>query len=143
MVAVRRLALTVLLTVLVVGCGSDGTEGENVAIGTWVNDSGAFVAKIVISGEDFQTFRNLDDTEPSSEGTCVDEDEWIDDAGDHWWLGTCTETWVDTGEVYSLCILGRVSADGSVREANASTSGCPEGHGPDDPPTTRYVRADP
>lgn len=136
--AVRQLVLAVILTIAVAGCGS----GENPDAGTWVNESEGPVAKLVIGDEDFQIFANVDDTEPSAEGTCVDEDEWTDDAGDTWWQGSCTQTFVDTGLTVSFCILGRTSADGSVREQNLSEAGCPKGHGPDDPPTTRYRRAD-
>ena len=150
--AVRQLVLGVLIAVSVVGCSSVETEGESAASpdgvfgprnGTWVRvNEGRWVEKVVLSGEDFQTFMYVDDTETYSEGVCVHDDDWTDDAGDFWYLSDCTITLGETGETYRSCALQHVSADGSVLEWNLSESGCPQGHGPDDPPTARYERAE-
>lgn len=150
---VRQLVLAVLIAVSVVGCSSVETEGESTASpdgvfgprnGTWVSVtfSSHLVEKVVFSGEGFQTFMYVDDTETFSEGVCVHDDDWTDDAGDFWYLSDCTITVGETGETYRQCFLDHVSADGSVWEWNLSESGCPQGHGPDDPPIARYERAE-
>lgn len=144
----RLLMLVVLTAVSVVGCGSDGSGDGPDSIsdalrGTWVNESRDLARKIVIGDGPDQAFTNVDDTDPWSETECVNDDEWIDDAGDFWGVTTCTEIIDGAITESSWCSLGRVSADGSVWEWNTGAPGsCPQGHGAGHPPTFRYERVD-
>jgi len=119
--------LCAALALPAVGCSSssadtDDADSMSAMVGTWV-DEGNSVKKVVITdeGRTFQAFRDMEATDLYTEGTCVPDEEWTDDAGDTWSLATCTHS---NGEVY--CSLARVSADGSVWEWKHSRTDCPE-----------------
>ena len=104
----------------------DGSDAMSAKVGTWV-DEGNSVKKVVFvdEGLTFQAFRDLEATDLYTEGTCVLDEAWTDDAGAIWTLATCTHS---NGDVY--CALSRVSADGLVWDWKHSMTGCPEDLGP-------------
>jgi hypothetical protein len=121
--------VAVALAFSVAGCSSSGgdlddADAMSAKEGTWV-DEGNEVEKVVImiddDGTTFQAFRDVEATDLYTEGTCVFDEVWTDEAGDTWSLETCTHA---DGAVY--CGLNRISADGLAWDWKHLTTGCPE-----------------